>query len=58
MRRIKCPTCNSSGVHHWFNPVTDEWIEKNCAECGGGGWLDGSYFNIIDFDGEENEEQY
>ena len=56
-RNIKCPTCKGTGVHNIFNPEFDEWMERNCGECGGAGWLDGTYFNS-NFDGEEYEEQY
>tara|TARA_Y100001963_G_C6792847_1_gene456661 strand:- start:4760 stop:4942 length:183 start_codon:yes stop_codon:yes gene_type:complete len=57
-RNLKCPTCKGTGVHHFFNPEFDEWVDRNCGECSGAGWLDGSYFNIIDFYGGEDEEQY
>ena len=55
--KAKCPICTGSGFETIFDRFIEDWIESDCNECGGAGWLDGTYFDIIDLQhGEQDEE--
>jgi hypothetical protein len=53
----KCPSCNGAEFKRYFNHNIDDWSEIDCKDCCGAGWLDGTYFDILDLEhGEQDEE--